>query len=62
MGSPHSDAAHALDGSNAALWKLIRTRAHQLATLHRDPTDRELDEFTRLVEQLPAPAALRPSR
>jgi len=50
------------DGSNAALWKLIRTRAHQLATLHRHPTDRELDEFTRLVEQLPPPAALRPNR
>lgn len=62
MASPDMEPGRRLDGSNAALWKLIRTRAHQLATLRRHPTDRELDEFTRLVEQLPPPAAVRPNR
>jgi hypothetical protein len=62
MGFPELDRGQSLNGSNADLWRLIRRRAHQLATLRRDPTDHELDEFTRLVERLPAPAALRPSR
>jgi len=62
MGSVDLEPGQDLHGSKAALWKLIRTRAHQLATLHRHPTDRELDEFTRLVERLPAPAGLRPQR
>ena len=63
MGSPEMDSGQTLNGaSNSALWKIIRKRAHWLATLHRHPTDHELDEFTRLVEQLPAPAALRPTR
>jgi hypothetical protein len=48
--------------SYAPLWRLIRQRAHQLATLGRSPTDRELDDFTRLVEELPAPTAIRSMR
>lgn len=48
--------------SYAPLWRLIRMRAHQLATLGRSPTDRELDDFTRLVEQLPAPGLIRSLR
>jgi hypothetical protein len=56
------DSGPSSDGSNAAIWKLIRQRAHQLATLRRHPTDSELDDFTRLVQRLPAPGALRSSR
>jgi hypothetical protein len=48
--------------SYAPLWRLIWQRAHQLATLGRSPTDRELDDFTRLVENLPAPRAFRTTR
>lgn len=62
MGSPDVDAGQPEDGSYAAMWRLIRQRAHQLATLRRHPTDRELDDFTRLVERLPAPRALHPGR
>ncbi len=56
MASSEFDAAHP-ERSNAEIWRLIRQRAHQLATLRRYPTDHELDEFTRLVERLPAPGA-----
>lgn len=56
MASPQPDPGSAPDGSKAAIWRLIRHRAHQLATGRRDPTDHELDDFTRLVERLPPPA------
>jgi hypothetical protein len=62
MTSPEHDLGLPSDGSRAAIWRLIRQQAHQLATLRRNPTDRELDDFTRLVETLPAPRALRPGR
>ena len=61
MASPQPDPGPPADGSNAAIWKLIRQRAHQLATGRRDATDHELDDFTRLVERLPPPVA-RPNR
>lgn len=57
MGSPDLDHGMS-DGSNAALWRLIRKQAHHLATLRHQPTDRDLDDFTRLVELLPAPRGL----
>jgi hypothetical protein len=57
MTSPEADISPSGEHSNTALWRLIRKRAHQLATLRRDPTDHELDDFTRLVERLPAPRA-----
>jgi hypothetical protein len=56
MTSSEIDAGHP-ERSNADIWRLVRRRAHQLATLRRYPTDRELDDFTRLVERLPAPGA-----
>jgi hypothetical protein len=62
MPSPELDGGQRSELSNAAMWRLIRQRAHQLATLRRDPTDRELDDFTRLVEQLPAPQTIRSTR
>jgi hypothetical protein len=62
MGFSDVDPGQSADGSYAAMWRLVRQRAHQLATLRRDPTDRELDDFTRLVERLRAPRALHPSR
>jgi hypothetical protein len=46
--------------SNAPMWRVIRQRAHQIASLRRRPTDQELDDFTRLVGQLPAPEAIPP--
>ncbi len=48
--------------SNATTWRLIRQRARQLAMLGRQPTDGELDDFTRLVGELPAPDMIRISR
>ena len=58
MTSPEHDAGSSPEGSRTAIWRQIRQQAHQLATLRRNPTDRELDDFTRLVETLPAPRSL----
>lgn len=62
MASGELDSVKSSEHSNAAMWRLIRQRAHQLASLRRKPTDRELDDFTRLVERLPAPRALPSTR
>ncbi len=62
MASREHHSARATESSNAAIWRQIRARAHQLATLRREPTDHELDEFTRLVQKLPAPEAVRSYR
>ena len=61
MASPEFESAPP-EYSYGPLWRLIRRRAHQLATLGRSPTDRELDDFTRLVEKLPAPRGTRSIR
>jgi len=53
------DSAPAPERPNSAIWRRIRQQAHQIAKRGRGPTDRELDDFTQLVQQLPAPAARR---
>jgi len=61
MATCEFESAPAPNRSNSAIWRQIRQQAHQLARRGRGPTDHELDEFTRLVQQLPAPGAVRSS-
>jgi hypothetical protein len=57
MGARENDAAPPPERANSALWRQIRRQANEIARRGRGPTDRELDDFTRLVQRLPAPRA-----
>jgi len=59
MAACEFDSAPAPERSNSAIWRRIRQQAHQIAKRGRGPTDRELDDFTRLVQELPAPGTAR---